>query len=676
MKYPVLLALLASPLLAKELPLKVVQNTAREIDSLLADGQKKHEVKATKITDEPTFLRRTYLNIAGRIPTPQETKNFLSSTSENKRTELIENLVGGPGQKSKLFNFYADLLRLQTNSESHGLGWHVWIRDAVNENMPYDKMIHAMLSADGHAANNPAVGYYLRDRGMLLDNVSNTVQVFLGHQIGCAQCHDHPFDKYTQMDYYQLASFLGSTNYQSLETRQKIAQTVGINPEAMRKRIKERQGRKQKITPAERKQMQKKKEEARDIASFFRYHNRNALHDAPGKTLKLPEDYAYEDGEPGETVSPRTLFGKKYENVPVGERREAFAEWVTSRDNPFFSKVIANRLWNEVFGYGLVPTLDDWSNAPETAYPEVMEALDKAMKICDYDVQQFLRILYHTTLFQREASPTEPSPGFSFEFAGPVLRRMSAEEIHDSFLVIARGDIDTMTNDSLKDSWDSYAKSFKFLMSADKEQIMKFDDAFDKNEKSRIENQRKIATLGKQAREARNSGDMQKARKLYADVQKLKSQFKKNYSPRGGDPDLKMAAPASMRRIRGTKNNPFLRASEQPTPFRGGTLVQEFGGSDRQSPDAAHTEASVPQALRLLNGKETAMLLMRRGGFDRKVKKQDNPEEILNFLFLSIYNTYPTEKEKEQFLPLVQDQESLHSLAQAMITSNRFLFVQ
>lgn len=85
-----------------------------------------------------------------------------------------------------MFNFWADLLRLKTNEENYGLGWHVWIRKAVEDNMPYDKFVHAMISSEGTAADNPAVGYYVRDRGMLLDNISNTAQVFLGTQIGCA----------------------------------------------------------------------------------------------------------------------------------------------------------------------------------------------------------------------------------------------------------------------------------------------------------------------------------------------------------------------------------------------------------------------------------------------------------------------------------------------------------
>ena len=135
-------------------------------------------------------------------------------------------MVKSPGYDSSAFNYFADLLRLQTTHEQYGLGWHVWLRNSLAKDKPWDKLVNEMLAAEGHSVNNPAVGYYLRDRGMLLDNVSNTAEVFLGHQIGCAQCHDHPFDKWTQMDYYELAAFSGGVRYNSEEARDAMGKVV------------------------------------------------------------------------------------------------------------------------------------------------------------------------------------------------------------------------------------------------------------------------------------------------------------------------------------------------------------------------------------------------------------------------------------------------------------------
>jgi hypothetical protein len=119
-----------------------------------------------------------------------------------------------------------------------------------------------------------------------------------------------------------------------------------------------------------------------------------------------------------------------------------------------------------------------------------------------------------------------------------------------------------------------------------------------------------------------------------------------------------------------------MRASEIPAPARGNTFVREFGASDRETPNAAHTKATVPQTLRLLNGIETALLTSKKNQFSKSVMKIESPEERLEFLFLSLYSAKPTTQEKEAFLPEVQTINGTAILARAMITSNRFLFVQ
>lgn len=193
---------------------------AARIDHLLEEDLKEANLKPTGRVDDGIFLRRAYLSIIGRIPTEDEAREFLNNPSSDKRTKLIESLTASPGFDSHLFNWTADLLRVQTDQEQFGLGWHVWLRQSLSENKPWDKIVREMLSATGHAADNPAVGYYLRDRNMQLDNFSNSMQVFLGRQIGCAQCHDHPFDDWSQLDYYQMAAFGGGFVYRSDESRQ------------------------------------------------------------------------------------------------------------------------------------------------------------------------------------------------------------------------------------------------------------------------------------------------------------------------------------------------------------------------------------------------------------------------------------------------------------------------
>lgn len=672
---------------AKPLPLDVVRNTAREIDELLHAGQEARSIKANPITDDSTFVRRSYLNIIGRLPTHDEARSFLESSDQEKRTKLIDSLVESPGFNSRLFNFWTDLLRVQTNNEHNGLGWHVWLKDAVENNMPYDKMVTEMLAADGHAAENPAVGYYLRDRGMLLDNVSNTVQVFLGQQIGCAQCHDHPFDDTTQMEYYQLAAFLGGTDYRFEGGREKIKEAIGFDPDkrpkkAFKNMTKEERRRFALQAKKAREKAMSKREEARAIGQVFRYHNRNALADNTSKELKLPADYQYEDGKPGDVVKPGFLFGLAAKDVKPGQRREYFAKWVTSPKNPYFTKVIANRMWEYAFGYGLVANPDDWNNSPQPHYPELVNYVEKAMLAANYDLRQFLRILYHTNLFQREVSTEEPAQGFSFDFQGPILRRMSAEEIRDSFITLASGNVDSNTNNSFEEAWDDYVKAFDFLMSTNSKQLKEISTVVIEGEKQRRALQKEVSILRTKAQKARENGNMAAFREVSAEIRSVQKKYGKGYSKGRGMSENSVttkAAPALARRARtGRPDEPEfrMRASELPVPARGGTFLAEFGGSDAESPSSAHTEATVPQTLRLLNGLETSLLTNKNNSFARSLRAIESPSRRLDFLFLSLYSAFPTEDEKEAFLPEMKTPESTETFARAILTSNRFLFVQ
>lgn len=689
MKFLLPFILIISAGFAKPLSLEVIRNTARELDEVLIAGQKSEGIQANPIADDSTFIRRSYLNIIGRLPTHDEARSFLESTEEEKRSQLIDSLVESPGFNSRLFNFWTDLLRVKTNTEHNGLGWHVWLKDAVKNNMPYDKMVKEMLAAEGHVAENPAVGYYLRDRGMLLDNVSNTVQVFLGQQIGCAQCHDHPFDDTTQMEYYQLAAFLGGTDYRFNGGREKIKDVVfgGSDPNKRSKKsfknMTKEERRRFALQAKKRKaKTMAKGNEARAISQVFRYHNRNALADNTKKELKLPADYQYDDGDAGDVVNPGFLFGLEAKDVKPEQRRNYFAKWVTSPQNPYFTKVIANRMWEYTFGYGIVANPDDWSNSPKPHYPELVDYVEKAMLATDYDLKEFLRILYHTKLFQREVTIEEPAQGFSFHFTGPILRRLSAEEIRDSFVTLASGNIDSNTNNGLEEAWDDYVKSFDFLMSTNSKQLKEISTAVIEGEKQRRALQKKVSLLRTKAAKARGNGDMAAFRKISDEIKQAQRMAAKSYKNGKGMNESSLTAkagPALARRAR--PNRPDkpefrMRASELPVPARGGTFLAEFGGSDAESPSSAHTEATVPQTLRLLNGIETSLLTNKKNSFARSLRVIESPSKRLDFIFLSLFSAFPTEEEKRSFLPEMKTSEATNTFARSILTSNRFLFVQ
>ena len=653
---------------SKPLSLSEVLQAAAKIDQLLEADLRTRKLQPLPIVAEDTFVRRSYLNIVGRIPTAMEASRFLDDKTPDKRTRLIEHLVSSPGYDSSAFNYFADLLRLQTGEEQYGLGWHVWLRNSLASDKPWNKIVHEMLSAEGHASKNPAVGYYLRDRGMLLDNVSNTVQVFLGHQIGCAQCHDHPFDSWTQMEYYEMAAFSGGIAYRSDEARQlvnKVAEHSRNNHPGMNRALKS----KKKATRAKARGSLLRRING-EMRYLLRYFNRNEIAESKSQQLKLPDDYQYKDGEPGEAVKPATLFGAQASDVNPEDRRKVFADWVTGGDNPYFAKVIANRLWRRTFGHGLVDPVDDWNEKLKGSHPEVLTYIEKVMKGVGYRTRDFERILYHTKLFQRQVSPVESTPGTDYHFVGPQLRRMSAEELYDSFTVLSFGNTDDNINTGLEYKWKTYQSDVDALLNLSASKLIESSrDAKEMDDQRRVY-QRKNREIQIAINKAKAAGNTREEQRLKRQQRQLRENGRKMQEGMVG-----MSA-VTNRSSRGSRAEINMRASEHPSPFRAGSMVRQFGGSDRNSPEAAHTDATIPQALTLLNGQIAASTESRRSKVFEALAEITNPEQRLDYLFLAFYSSRPSAAEKKELLPLAEDREDIFTLARAMLTSKRYLFVQ
>ena len=653
---------------SKPLSLSEVLQAAAKIDQLLEADLRTRKLQPLPIVAEDTFVRRSYLNIVGRIPTAMEASRFLDDKAPDKRTRLIEHLVSSPGYDSSAFNYFADLLRLQTGEEQYGLGWHVWLRNSLASDKPWNKIVHEMLSAEGHASKNPAVGYYLRDRGMLLDNVSNTVQVFLGHQIGCAQCHDHPFDSWTQMEYYEMAAFSGGIAYRSDEARQlvnKVAEHSRNNHPGMNRALKS----KKKATRAKARGSLLRRING-EMRYLLRYFNRNEIAESKSQQLKLPDDYQYKDGEPGEAVKPATLFGAQASDVNPEDRRKVFADWVTGGDNPYFAKVIANRLWRRTFGHGLVDPVDDWNEKLKGSHPEVLTYIEKVMKGVGYRTRDFERILYHTKLFQRQVSPVESTPGTDYHFVGPQLRRMSAEELYDSFTVLSFGNTDDNINTGLEYKWKTYQSDVDALLNLSASKLIESSrDAKEMDDQRRVY-QRKNREIQIAINKAKAAGNTREEQRLKRQQRQLRENGRKMQEGMVG-----MSA-VTNRSSRGSRAEINMRASEHPSPFRAGSMVRQFGGSDRNSPEAAHTDATIPQALTLLNGQVAASTESRRSKVFEALAEITSPEQRLDYLFLAFYSSRPSAAEKKELLPLAEDREDIFMLARAMLTSKRYLFVQ
>ena len=662
---------------AKTLTKKQARDAAARIDSLLTADLKTAKLKPTGRIDAGTFLRRAYLGIIGRIPTEKEARDFLDNPSSNKHADLVDSLTGSPGFDSHLFNWAGDLLRVKTKQEQFGLGWHVWLRQSLADDKPWDVLVREMLASTGHTSDNPAVGYYLRDRNMQLDNFSNSMQVFLGRQIGCAQCHDHPFDDWSQMEYYQMAAFGGGFEYRSAEARKTVRRVINDTRPTPPRKSKSKVTKKNK--KAQRDLATKKRGEARKVGKtlqpLFKDFNKNELIDDTAKTLRLPEDYKYKDGTPNGEINPETLFGEKLKNVSPADRRDSFAKWVTSPDNPYFTKVIANRLWARTFGHGLQDPVDDWTEDSKPSHPQVLAFLETTMKAVDYDLRQFCRVLFLTNLFQRECDPTEPEPGTPLLVRGPALQRMSAEQIYDSMLVLTRGEINDSQLAANADRWENYTKSVEKLVTADSRDLLVLAESASQADSAYREARVEVRALQAKVAKAKSPAERRKIYEALVDARKKRNAYKKQSNPLDA---MSMSMMAMGARGKGKPaGKATARASELPAPFNPGTLVREFGGSDRAAPSSGDTIPTVPQALALLNDPTTDIVGdRRRSSFARGLFSRDGAEDRLEYIFLRLYSRRPTTEEQRNFAPLAKDETSLRDLTRAMLTSNRFIFIQ
>lgn len=656
--------LLATVLGAEPLKPQVVRRAAAQIDRLLASDLERAGTMAEGRVDDGTFVRRAHLLIVGRIPSAEEAKAFLEDSSMSKRAELVDRLVASSGYESHFYNWLADLLRVQTRTgrEKHGLGWHVWLRESIRQDKSWDVLVREMLSANGHAVQDPAVGYYLRDRNMQLDNFSNTMQVFLGQQMGCAQCHDHPFDDWTQYEYYQMAAFGGGIQYRSQDMQAMVRRVAADFKQG--EEVQQDQNPKAK----RRQQQQTMRQVGRQLRPFFRVLNNDAITDNDKAQLRLPKDYKYDDAEPGEAIEPATLFGPEVEGVAPGKRKDAFAAWVTSPDNPYFTRTIVNRMWERVFGAPLYDSLDDLKQDSGTAHSKLAETLEEYMKLCHYDLRQFARILYHTKLFERACMAEEATAGEPVLFRGMVLRRMSAEQLYDSFLVMRHGEIDDSISEALVSSWQQHVTMVQAVFEAPSRDLMALAESAQQGEDRLRKAQAAVREAQRQLRDAEG-----REAKINAQSAMNRARKQMNEARKAANPLMSMAmmGGSSERERKG-----LLRASELPAPFYPGSLVRQFGGSDRETPSSGHTHATVPQVLTLLNNWQTHPLGNKKFHLPSQLDRLESDREKLDYLFLALLGVKPEPEETSRFISMVSNHRNLNDLATAMVNSKRFLFIQ
>ena len=622
----------SAPLPVVSLPVdQTVAAAAARIDALIDRKLAEKGIPPNPPADDATFVRRAYLDIVGRIPTRAETVAFLEDGSPRKRSQLIRDLLDSDGYTSHLYNYFAAMLRVRDPQGSRLMKadpYVDWIKEQVRSNRPYNETVADMLTANGKLWSNGATGYLLRDSGMTLDNLANTFSVFLGTDVACAQCHDHPFSEWTQKQFYELAAFFGATrtgNYggdmmedpleRIMSELMTLAETSGGDV--------------------------KKVEEARALLGDILEANRFAVSDLQENHLRLPADYAYKDGKPGEPVKPKFIrwSGEERANDAYKQNRnkeeklrQAFAAWLTHPDNPRFSVTIANRLWKRAFGAGAAEPVRNVDDLDAAANPELLRHLGQEMVRLKWRLKDFMEIVYNTRAWQREATTEAVPMGAAYHFQGPLLRRMTAEQTWDSFMTLVLGNPDAYSPGS----------------SAQQGRAIDLD----------VEN-------------ATGALVASKLEGFYRFEQQLRE--------REGGGLAQAEVSASGLKILEHNGMKLLRAADLPQPAPEGHFLREFGQGNRELIDGTSTEGSQPQVLMLMNGSVQAMLTHPESLIMREVLKNDLPKKQVETVFLTLLNRPPTDAEKKAAYAQLNehgDDVGASNILWALLTTLEFMFVR
>ncbi len=610
-----------------------VAQAAAIIDKGVLMGLSQAGQKPNPLASDEQFIRRVYLDLVGRIPTREETLAFLGNSSAAKRGEVIDQLVKSDGFTSRMYNYFSDMLRVADDAQkAKFFTYEEWLKEQLAQNRPWNEVVRDMMVADGKLLENGAAGYLLRDRGMRLDNLSLTLSTFLGANVSCAQCHDHPFADWTQRQFYEMAAFFGAS-----EVGQRNRQGAVLRD------LREELG-------------QQAFAQARRLFDV----NSLAIQDAKDNDLVLPSDYKYKDGKPGDPVLPKLVMWNKddyrlrcYQKAKDAlekaeddsQLREVFAHWMTSPDHPRFAMTIANRLWRLMFGVGIKEPITDLDDPSAASNPLLLQHIANEMVRLKFDLRAFMRLLCNTQTYQREAVTRELAMGESFYFPGPMLRRMTAEQAWDSCVTLAIGD--KVDGFKMKRG-ESYAK----VMNVGSAEIT--PEFIKEKLGEMVAMRRAVAGVGFEGKGAA----------------KRKRAMAKMQSTSEAGEEAEASRPEMMGGL------VLARASELRQPERDGHFLRMFGQSDRQLADSNSEEGSVPQVLMLMNGEAQELLSSRQALAVATAEKQATAEAQVESLYLSFFSRKPTTEELKVLFADIEAGLKPGDLAWVLFNAREFVFVQ
>lgn len=347
------------------------------IGELVDAKLKRLKIQPSPPAGDAEFLRRVYLDLTGQLPAPEVVRSFLAAPGESKarRSRVIDELIGSPAYVNFWTLKWGDLLRANRKFMSYKGVWifREWLRQSIAANKPYDQFVRELLTARGSTFEKPA-GSFFRAARDAREAMETTTQLFLGVRMVCAQCHDHPFERWTQSQYYRMAAFFS---------------TVGVRPGF---------------------------QSGEEIIYDKRYEN-EIRHPKSGEVVRAAFLVPVHKG----SISPRN-----------GDRREALVEWLTAPENPFFAKAITNRVWSYFFGRGIIDPVDDIRGSNPPVNEALLNALAEDFVEHGYDLRHLMRTIVSSRVYQSSFLTNEWNEDDAVNFSHQLPRRLTAEQLADA----------------------------------------------------------------------------------------------------------------------------------------------------------------------------------------------------------------------------------------------------
>jgi hypothetical protein len=354
-------------------PLGLFPKAHNFVDELVFANLERLGIPPSEVSEDATFLRRASVDIAGHLPTAEETQAFLANNAPDKREALIDSLLSSPGYADYFANKWAALLRNKRLDKGTpaSFAFHSWLRDGLQANRPYDQWVRELLAATGEAVKNPPVAWFnqVKTPEQQLEDVS---QLFLGVRMSCAQCHHHPFERWSQNDYYGLAAFFSQ---------------IGRRPTSI-------------------------------ASQSIIFHKRGV---AMGENKKNKQ-----------MIRPAGLGSPALEIPPDDDPRLMLGEWMGASDNPFFAKALVNRYWKHFFSRGLVEPEDDIRDTNPASNPELLEALAAHFIQSGYDLKSLVREITRSATYQLASKPNSHNAADRQNFSHYYPKRLNAEVLLDA----------------------------------------------------------------------------------------------------------------------------------------------------------------------------------------------------------------------------------------------------